>query len=454
MKKLSALPLSALILIAGALLRVWGINASAIWLDEAITAYTSRLPFGPMWDRVSFMPLWHVIERPFAHGPVWALRIPALICSLAALYVASLLMDRLKFSEVQKIGAAVLIAFLPGLLWQGQDARVYAALSLLYLLGVLFAFDGRWGSLLFVSLLLLGLHKIAPIAIVGFIVLGYIKHREARAILALISALSAAIYCPSMWSYLVKPAAVVSSFWSKSLNSQWAFDQINMTLWVGSLPNIIILIFWIILIGSLIMVIKARQWETLVIFWIPFVLLWVASLKFNLFYYRPLSVLLIPFALMLAAAMPKNPRGLILVAIPWLVVLGIALAGWSPAARGAGLDKAISYIRANWQEGDALYYAGTEVEFSFDYYLSDLPHALMDAKYSANILPSSYEHLFNFRRAQLSDLAADRIWFIVPLEPLFDEKLIAQIGAITTQGQRIGRLDYLQAPDVEIWLVD
>ena len=105
---------------AGLAARLIGSNSASLWLDEAISKY--RASVGPATyftdlSRYTGTNLWEILLMPFANGPVWLLRLPALISSMLGLWLAWRIMDRLAFTQSQRLTAAVPWALLPGLLW-------------------------------------------------------------------------------------------------------------------------------------------------------------------------------------------------------------------------------------------------------------------------------------------------------------------------------------------------
>lgn len=456
MKKISSLPLPAFILTLGGILRISGINASAIWYDEAFSFFMARLPLGKMlaqqWIEYS-PPLWSLIERPFAHGPLWVLRLPALVASLASLYVVYLLMQRLNFDQWQQSLSAALVAFLPGLLWTAQDARVYALLSLLYLLAYLFALDGKWRSLGIVSVLMLYAHNTAPFLLVAVYIIALIRHTKEWKVILVTGTLSLLAFVP----WLGSVATQSGSFWMAEFDAGWAIHQFIFAYWVDILDASGIFVFLTLVIIFFTVAMDKPVRELATIFSVPFFgMLFVSVFFVNIFFYRPMIPLLMPFALWLGATLPAyNKWTRALTTAAWSLLLVIALLGWDPAARGARLDNATDYIRANWQEGDHIYYITGTVALPFDYYLHDLPHLLMDAEHHTGLMQLSHARAFNIPTGDILELdpLPTRGWVIYPRDVLLDDATAESLWWIEDFGHQVGFLRYSQAADIEIYLI-
>lgn len=128
-------------------LRVKGLGATNIWLDEANSWRVARLPWGAMLDNLRSSPLgplyfvllklWMAL---FGDSEV-ALRAPSLIASILLIPVAYLIGVRV-FSRRAAVVGAVLLTLSPLQLYFAQEARMYMPLTLfaaLYFLGYL-----RW----------------------------------------------------------------------------------------------------------------------------------------------------------------------------------------------------------------------------------------------------------------------------------------------------------------------
>jgi hypothetical protein len=146
--------LPVIFLLFGATLRIATLGAAAIWYDEAVTLYRTTIPFMQLFSNRSensgdlLLELILRLIMPIAPRSLWLLRLPALLAGLISLWLVWKLMQRLQFSLGQQLITAALVAFMPGLLWQGQDGRPYGLLACLFLAALWFALEGGWRGLL------------------------------------------------------------------------------------------------------------------------------------------------------------------------------------------------------------------------------------------------------------------------------------------------------------------
>jgi len=140
------------ILATGLSLRLFGLAHGSLWHDEAFTGLVSPLPWDRFWEALLgdvHPPLWYLISRPFVHllgnNPA-SLRLPAMLCSVAALWLFWRLLlfvgaRREKHNSESKIktavplppellAALVLMAISPLQIYYAQEARMYAAVTL------------------------------------------------------------------------------------------------------------------------------------------------------------------------------------------------------------------------------------------------------------------------------------------------------------------------------------
>ena len=457
MKKLSSLPYPTLILLAGALLRLWGINAAAIWYDEAFTVNMARLPIGEMfaqqWLEYS-PPLWNLIMRPFVHGPLWLLRTPAMLFSLASLYVVYLLMQKLEFTAWQQNLTAAMVAFLPGLLWTAQDARVYALLSLLYLLGWLYALENKPFHLAVVAALMLYAHNTAPFLLVTLYVLALNHHREEWRRFATTGAYAALSFVP----WLPSVFSQSDSFWLGDLEPGWAMLQSVFAVWTNTLADIPALFFIALSLLSVVRMLINRhsdEYDIVTVALMPALLMLLVSLLFrNIFFYRPLIALVIPFAIWIAVTLPKNIWAKSFLTLGWALLLLAGLTNWNPITKGARLDNAAAYISEYWENGDVLYYTTGTVALPFDYYLHEKPHYLMNTEQNTGLIQLSHARAFDIPTGTLTpETVEGRVWVIHPDDVLISEATRESLAWVFENGRQVGLLEYAQAANVEIWLV-
>lgn len=171
-----------LIFAIGAALRIVWINVPPLWYDENFTLLLARLPFAQMLKATMsdvHPPLWYLIEWAWMHivpnAPAWFIRVPALVCSIASLYVFRLLLDEISIPKQVQTGAMVLMAILPFQLWYAQEGRMYALLELEVLLALLWTLRRDWIGLFVASVAMLytqnyGMFYLASIGLISLLI--------------------------------------------------------------------------------------------------------------------------------------------------------------------------------------------------------------------------------------------------------------------------------------------
>jgi len=132
------------IVVLAAALRFPTLGEQSFWADEAATADVLRHGFGDLFaavrDQESTPPLYYVLAK------LWtvvlgdddaATRSFSAVCGTATVPLAGLLAVRVGGSERAGLGAALLVATSPLLIWFSQEARAYALLVLLSALSLL-----------------------------------------------------------------------------------------------------------------------------------------------------------------------------------------------------------------------------------------------------------------------------------------------------------------------------
>lgn len=137
-----------------AILRALFIWQAPLWYDENFSLLIARLSPDRMWQAILgdvHPPLWYLVIRPIAQllpadrlaDLGWMIRIPALLFSIASLYLFRRILRTLNLSAVVQTVAFALMAFLPFQLYYAQEARMYAMLECFVLLSVVALIEHR-----------------------------------------------------------------------------------------------------------------------------------------------------------------------------------------------------------------------------------------------------------------------------------------------------------------------
>ena len=497
--------ISALFLFIGALFRGHGLPSPAIWYDEAYSLELTRLGFFDL-IRTQFLdfnpPLWEMVLFPFARisESVTMLRLPSLITSVVALWVFWLIMDELEFSDNQRLWASLLAGLLPGHFLIAQDARVYALLSLLYLLAILFAIRGQLLGLTAVSGLMLYSHGTAGVLAVSvYLLVWYMHPNKLRHII--ISGLAA---FGSWLPWLPSLLDASGEFWLNSLTSQYFFMSTLQAVWAESLPIFLkgpafFLMLFYGLVGVVITLsvslpvlyrvaaenihqgraatsllglekVAARlsppeRPEPLpedqpipplgIVTVIPLALMVLVSLVYaNVVFYRPLTVFLLPFSLWLGASTAPVDVTWYKLILPAAVTLLIAVGviGWDPAKKGGHLDLVAQEIAGKLSPCDAVFYATGTAALPIEYYIRS-PHQtyIMDADQHDGLLQNDIQDAFGYRRALPEEVSPEFV--VIPRDPIIEPEVADHIDAYVDQADvlRSTRINYWQAAPIDIY---
>ncbi|MCX7011832.1 MAG: glycosyltransferase family 39 protein [Candidatus Sumerlaeota bacterium] len=220
--------LFALILAAGAALRVWGIDARSLWHDEGYSLAFVRLGAGAMNHALAFdvhPPLYYWLLRFWmllGHSVTWA-RLFSALCSAATLPVAYALARSLAGPRIA-LGAMAFLAISPQAIYYGQELRMYSLQALLIAAMMVFGLAAlrrpdpwRIGATLVCGVAATYTHYFSAPFLIGFLIVLAFVRRDGepdvgRAMVrAAVSALvSTLLYLP--WLYTAMGHVLINSF--------------------------------------------------------------------------------------------------------------------------------------------------------------------------------------------------------------------------------------------------
>lgn len=443
-------------------LRVAGIWIPQLWYDENFTLILARLPFDRMIAATAgdvHPPLWYVIEWMFIRLfpdpgllPAWMLRIPAFAFSMIAFVVFRYVLDELQIPERVKIGALVLMAILPMQIWYAQEARMYSLLELEVLLALLFALRGNFIGLFFASLAMLYTQNYAAfyLACIAFVVLlldGWTT--RPRLVLLLTSqSISAVLFLPWVKVMANQMTTINGRYWIQEQSVGDVLNTVYKLFWTSSMPSFglfsaLLVTFMAITVGVLHLV-KSKHpamWTVLIMAFGPLLLAWIASVLWQpILLFRPL-IGIAPF-LYIVAAWPMDKlfeRGQIKswreMAIAGALIIPIFVSGLGgyyknvPDMKSDGavspLIDALDYVKANWRDGDVIYYTDDGPMVNLSPYASGLPQYEMAAcgdrlnvgPVLGSLSPATRAAI-GIPVAELSELEFERAWVFAPSSPL------------------------------------
>jgi hypothetical protein len=443
-------------LVTSLLTRLLGFLTPAIWYDEAVTYYRASLPWSLYTQDISDVTgpnAWEIFLRPFSHGPVWLLRLPALISAMIALYLAWRIMEHLNFTTYQKYTAAIGMALLPGLLWQAQDARYYAVIAALYLGAIWYALNKRWLGLTACCGLLAWVQPVGAAYGAAALVIALLNRFPVKRLVP-IGLVVAAAWVPRYIFLIIRS----DQFWLTSVDTSYVLVQTVQALFVNTLPLVGCLVaicgLIILLITSLYRSRSTRDTIIIAAATLPALAMLVVSIYKPVYFYRPIQPLAIPFCMLIGLMISphaRKPLTWIAPAIAGLLLL-VSFVRYNPADRGGDLDLAAAVIQRNWQPGDLVVYITPLTAFPFSHYIPDLDHCILDMDIGMNVGPPVIR---GYDRCPLSRLSAPgRVWLVWIREPAIAASVHASLEQITAGLIPVARTNAWQFAQIEIYLLD
>ena len=432
-------------LAGAAIVRLLGINSASIWFDEAISRFrasVSLMDYMRYFSDYTGTNLWEVMLRPFAVGPVWMLRIPSLVAAVLALWLAARIMDRLEFTRGQWITAAIPLALLPGLIWQAQDARYYAAVGAIYMAGIWFALQGRGLGLLACMGLLPYLHPIGLAYSLGLFCVGIICGMGAVRSLW-IGGVSLISWLPRIYQILstqalpgLQPVGAGDSgrteFWLREVTPLYAVDHTGQALVVDSLDFlcrllVVALVLFVVAVAATRIAHKTTR-ITLAAAAVPIIALFAMAMIQPVYFYRPVQPDALPLCLLIGLILAPGPKWMSKIAPAFgLILLAISVANWNPSARGGYIDKGADAILRNWHAGDKIAYASLTVAMPFQYYLPDKASCLIPGNDMGDLPPALRT------MDECDEYAGAGTWIVVPRDPTLNEDVAKELNKLTAE---------------------
>jgi|WetSurMetagenome_2_1015567.scaffolds.fasta_scaffold14916_4 hypothetical protein len=195
------------------------IASSPLWYDENFTLLMIHRPLGQMFIAATgdvhppmyYLLLWPLGQIP--NVPVWIIRVPSLIFSIAALFVLWKILDRLALSIFTKRSAWVLYAVSSVALYYTQEGRMYSWMELLVLLAFLFLLDRRWILLSIVSVLLLWSHNYGFFYAVSFWIAGMVMDWRNWKALTITVGLAGLSFVPWVFTLASQIGTIKGTYW-------------------------------------------------------------------------------------------------------------------------------------------------------------------------------------------------------------------------------------------------
>jgi len=356
-------------------LRLFNLGAAPLWYDEAFSDLASRLPMREMMQALAgdvhpplhYWLLW--IAQRIGLGSPWGLRILSALASIGSVILAGYLarlISKDPWVETITIG---LMAFAPMNLHYSQEARMYALLQLLILVGLVAIYKRSWALLTIAAGLAMlshtyGLFYAACLAVACLVIAGDQWRKWIPAL-----GLSGLIWLPWGSVMLTQMRTLQSSgYWIQPVSFGRILRALQKMLFSFALPNEMALATMIMLgVGLAILVAtlvrtwdKRSAWISLIIMGGgPLLLAVLASWLYRpVLLFRPLigslPMILILVALVVVA---QDKTGKILAAailIPLMISLAFGYHKHNLVNKGDSTDW-IKAMREYWEPGTVAY---------------------------------------------------------------------------------------------------
>jgi len=361
--------------VLGVLLRIIPIWTRQPWYDENFTIILARLPLSDLlaataWD--VHPPLWYLLCWPLAHLnlPGWAIcRIPALLASLASLWVFWQILRETATSPRVRTAAFVLFALLPTQIYYAQEGRQYALLTLLFLLGWLCILRRQWLGLFVSALAMLYLHNYGILYAAALWLAGLVHGRGKWRQLTLALLAAGILFLPWVFLLFRQMTEIRGAHWMVHFTAASALSDIAHAFWSKSTSLAAIIlnftVFWGILGWSLIHGLRTRTLNlpAVLLAFIPPLLAVIGSLLWQpIMLFRALVPIGAFLVLIIAAPLDWLSQfrwRLYLAGFFLLPALLTNIASTSIRHLWPDTDieaPALEYIAAHWQPGDLIYH--------------------------------------------------------------------------------------------------
>lgn len=434
------------------IIRLLGLTAPALWYDEWISLYRAQLPFSAYIQNTqdyTGVNLWQIILTPFAYGPPWMIRLPALAFAMLATGFAIKIVRQMGYTQAQERAALLTLACLPGLIWMADDARFYAGIALCYMGSAWAALTGRRAWLTLAAVSAFYVHPTGPAYVLpAFLLLPNWK----KAILP--AGITAALYLPRLYQILTV-ANSYGEFWTVPLTLTGFMYEYGQSLSVNTIgPFLYILFPFAALIFLLACLRSLHSTPDRIITYLaaaPLLIIVLASLTYqNVVIYRTLQPAAMGLVLLGARVLlpEKPPYALRILQALALGLIIAMLVNYNPAIKGGNIKQIAAQIRAHYQPGDLVLYAN-EHAGPLNLYIPSLEHCQLQQP-GPNARPA-------FRVCAEAEIqAAQRIWLVWSHTTSFNtDKQLTWLEQITAgQEPLIVSTDAWQIAPLEIYLIE
>lgn len=421
-------------------LRLYNLGAAPLWYDEAFTDLATRLPLKEMMQALAgdvhppahYLLIWGM-QRLGLSGPT-GLRLLSALASIGSVILAGYLariITKDNWAETITIG---LMAFAPMNLHYAQEARMYALLQLLVLIGLISIYKELWGLLAATAALAMlthtyGLFYAVALAVAALVVAGP-KWRKIIPSFCL----AGLIWLPWGVVMLNQMRDLQSSgYWIQPVSIGRILGAFQKMLFSFSLPNEMTIATMIMLGAGLAVMVAtlARSWQQrsswlslVILAGLPLLLAVLASWLYRpVLLFRPLigslPMILILVAIVIAA---QDKTGRILSAamlIPLMAWMAWGYHHYNMINKGDS-QPWINEIRSSWVDGSVVYALNDSSALAMLHGAPDLPFYKMPdcpGQASLGALTPQTRQALGIRELPADQLPA-RYYTILSLSPV------------------------------------
>ena len=433
----------ALPILIGAALRLARLGAQDLWYDEAATAWMAGLPWGSLMRAIAgdvHPPLWYAIEKAsacFLGNTEFALRLPAALCSIAALALLPGLAGALGLDRRVGVVATWIMALSPFQIWYAQEGRMYALLLLAVEVGALAMLTKRPWLFFLAGAVLMYTHNIGAIYV---LILAAIKlpdlvrewRKKPADLLAYGSIL--AVYAPWAGIAAGQAGTVAQAFWVQR-PTVGAIPLTLHDLFWGSVPPAWLGVFVVLLSGLALIAavwagVRGRRWALLALAFAPLLATWAIS-QFKPILISRLMIGCTPFlCMLLGGAMidHRRTRWPALAAAPVLLfVLGSYYV--DPDVQKGDVHRFVEVVREQDRPGDAVLHTCIPSYIILSYYAPELEHYLWrQAGDLSQSLTEQTKRAMRMRETTIEELLAShqRVWVYYSDSPVTSQAELAE----------------------------
>jgi len=374
-------------------LRFYNLGAAPLWYDEAFTDLATSLPLSKMIQALAgdvhppahYFMLW-AMQR-IGLGSTWGLRLLSALFSVVSVYLAGHLAREITedpWIETITIG---LMAFAPMNLHYGQEARMYALLQLVVLIGLVAIYNRRWAVLTIAAALAALTHTYGLFYCLGLAVAALLEARKEWARWIPAFGLAGLIWLPWGIVMLRQMQHLQSSgYWIQPVTVGRVLRAIEKNLFSFALPSELSLGCQIMMGAGLVVMIvtlariwkKDNSWLSLVVLAaLPTLLAVIASWLYRpVLLFRPLigslPMLLILIAVVIQAQEKPGKILAAVIMIPLLIGMALGYHKYNLINK-ADSQPWIEAIREEWQPGSVVYALNDSSALAMLHGAPDLP---------------------------------------------------------------------------------